>query len=211
LANVFQSKRDGWTGPGKVVFGTLCFLDGHEGRELIVMEDAKMKDSKKHHVLLLAVLAAFTLAGCSSVKSTHGPSVNDSVAKLTGTSHNTEQPSLAVSDRSVGRPSPQSGSVWMSCVVAKEPTPQRVQGQLLVASDTFSGTSAHHLQRTRRVARVPESSDRPGTASVSDALKETLRGVDTTGQSTMRKTVVEVMTATEITDVDNTAEEPSDK
>ena len=176
-----------------------------------------MKDSKQHHIFILAALVSFVLAGCSSVKSTKEPSVRDVVVQVTTDDNKVEEPSLVTSDRSISRSSVRSNSVWTSHVMVNEPVAQGVQGHVLQANDRLDGESPRPPQWSEPVTRKPEepkaASQSHSTVSVGDALTEVLSGINTTRESTVRNVVVEVIAAVEVVDgdADNDPDEESPK
>ncbi|OHB74828.1 MAG: hypothetical protein A2Z25_09605 [Planctomycetes bacterium RBG_16_55_9] len=174
-----------------------------------------MKDSKKYHIIVLAALVSFALGGCSSVKSTSKTSVRDFVVQVTNVDSPAVEPSSAPSDRPIRHWSAPLKSVPTLRTNVKQPAAQKVQGNLLEASDMRDVESTRQSQPSEPVTKRPEkpkvTSQSRQTASVEDVLTEVLSASRTAGQSTVSNGVVQVIAAAEIAEDDNTNKESSTK
>jgi len=170
-----------------------------------------MKNLVKHLTFVQAVLVLFVLVGCSSINTTQKTGVGDadaeviSAAEITGDDNIDEKPSSLLMDRSTGRSSARSNSVWLSRVTVKYLAAQGVWDRAIQDNDRLDKESTRKSQLSKRVRRRAEpkiASQRRHTVSVSDALKEVLSRSNTPRRSTVGNAPSEVITATEMGDDD---------
>ena len=155
-----------------------------------------MKDSRKHYLFVLAGLASFILAGCSSLRSA-------------------KEPSTTSADRPIASQYVRSNSVWTSARTVEQPIPQGVQGHVLQANNVLDAESADRAPSRKRLAKKTDgrkvTSQKRAEGSVGDALDNVLGGRSATQQPTVMNAVEEIITATEIADNENKNEEPPTK
>jgi len=172
-----------------------------------------MKDSIKHLTFVQAALVSLVLVSCSNVHTTQGPSVKDVVAEVINTNNIAEALSSSLVGNSVVNSPVRSPSNRSFSKNVKEPAVQGIQENVLQANYALDVKPTYESQWIKPVTIRPEelniAPQKHDTVLTGDALKEVFRGRDIIQEPTMRDVSTEIITAVELMNDDNTAEEHS--